>query len=108
MNIVYLLNRTYAPYYKWKKKGLETSVLAAKLFPILERIAKQPGQMNVWEGYRYSAASVHTEDANVALFEEAAKVILQELIRQNLVSGEETFLEYYIDGRYPHFTVNNL
>jgi hypothetical protein len=52
--------------------------------------------MNVWEGYRYSAASVHMEDANIALFEEAAKVILQEMIRQNLVSGEETFLEYYI------------
>ena len=96
LDLVYLLEKTYAPYYKWKKKGLENSVFANKLFPILEKIAKQPGQMNVWEGYRYSAASVHMEDANIAFFEEAAKVILQEMIRQNLVSGEETFLEYYI------------
>ena len=96
LDIAYLLEKKYAPYYKWKKKGLETSAFAARLFPVLEKIAKQPGQMNVWEGYRYSAASVHMEDANVALFEEVSKIILNEMIRQNLVSGEETFLEYYI------------
>lgn len=96
LDIVYLLERKYAPYYKWKKKGLENSKLAKIIFPILEKIAKTPNQAAVWEGYRYSAASVHLEDANVALFEEAAKRILDEMVRQELVSGNETFLEYYI------------
>lgn len=96
LDLVYLLERTYAPYYKWKKKGLENSRLAKQIFPILEKIAENPSQAAVWEGYRYSAASVHLEDANVALFEEVAKRILDEMVRQNLVSGNETFLEYYI------------
>ena len=96
LDLIYLLEKTYAPYYKWKKKGLEGSKLAQSLFPILEKIAENPGQAKVWEGYRYSAASVHLEDANVALFEEVAKKLLDEMIRQNLVSGNETFLEYYI------------
>ena len=96
LDLVYLLERTYAPYYKWKKKGLENSRLAKQIFPILEKIAENPSQASVWEGYRYSAASVHLEDANVALFEEVAKRILDEMVRQNLVSGNETFLEYYI------------
>lgn len=96
LDLLYLLERKFAPYYKWKKKGLEKSKFAKDIFPILERIAAQPGQMNVWEGYRYSAASIHTEDANVALFEEIAKKILDEMVRQDLVSGTETFLEYYI------------
>ena len=91
-----MLEKTYAPYYKWKKKGLENSNLAKQILPILEKIAKNPSQANVWEGYRYSAASVHLEDANVALFEEVAKKILDEMVRQDLVSGNETFLEYYI------------
>ena len=96
LDIVYLLEKTYAPYYKWKKKGLEGSSLAKSLFPILEKIVANPSQTNVWEGYRYSAASVYLEDANVALFEEVAKKLLDEMVRQNLVSGDETFLEYYI------------
>ena len=96
LDLVYLLEKTYAPYYKWKKKGLENSKLAKQILPILEKIAKNPSQTNVWEGYRYSAASVHLEDANVALFEEVAKRILDEMVRQDLVSGNETFLEYYI------------
>lgn len=96
LDLVYMLEKTYAPYYKWKKKGLENSNLAKQILPILEKIAKNPSQVNVWEGYRYSAASVHLEDANVALFEEVAKRILDEMVRQDLVSGNETFLEYYI------------
>ena len=96
LDLVYLLERTYAPYYKWKKKGLENSRLAKQIFPILEKIAENPSQAAVWEGYRYSSASVHLEDANVALFEEVAKRILDEMVRQDLVSGNETFLEYYI------------
>ena len=96
LDLVYLLERTYAPYYKWKKKGLENARLAKQIFPILEKIAENPSQAAVWEGYRYSAASVHLEDANVALFEEVAKRILDEMVRQDLVSGNETFLEYYI------------
>ena len=94
LDLLYLLERTYAPYYKWKKKGLENSRLAKQIFPILEKIAENPSQASVWEGYRYSAASVHLEDANVALFEEVAKRILDEIVRQDLVSGNETFLEY--------------
>lgn len=96
LGLVYLLERTYAPYYKWKKKGLENARLAKQIFPILEKIAENPSQAAVWEGYRYSAASVYLEDANVALFEEVAKRILDEMVRQDLVSGNETFLEYYI------------
>ena len=78
------------------KKGLENSPLALRIFPLLEKIAELPNQKNVWEGYRYSSASIHTEDAKLSLFEEIAKELLTELKRQNLVDGEELFLEYYI------------
>lgn len=96
LDLVYLLEKKYAPYYKWKKKGLEHSELAARILPVLETIARAPNQRNVWEGYRYSAASVHTEDANVALFESIAQMLLEELKKQNLVSGSDLFLEGYI------------
>lgn len=96
LDLLYLLEKRYAPYYKWKKKGLENSSLAKRIFPLLEKIAELPSQKNVWEGYRYSSASIHTEDAKLSLFEEIAKELLIEMKRQNLADGEQLFLEYYL------------
>ena len=96
LDLLYLLERRYAPYYKWKKKGLEDTKIAKNIFPLLEKIAELPNQQDVWEGYRYSSASVHREDAKLSLFEEVAKELLLEMKRQNLVDGEELFLEYYL------------
>lgn len=96
LDLSYLLEHKYAPYYKWKKKGLEHTSFGGRILPILEKIAENPNQSAVWEGYRYSSASIHTADANVSMFEEIAKEILLELKKQNLVDGEELFLEVYI------------
>lgn len=96
LDLLYLFQKKYAPYYKWKKKGIENSRLAKRVLPVLEKIAVLPNQKNVWEDYRYSAALIHTEDKNVALFEEIAQIFLDEMIRQDLVSGTDTFLESYI------------
>ena len=96
LDLMYLLEHKYAPYYKWKKKGIENTRLAKTIFPLLEEIAKLPNQSNVWEGYRYSSASVHTEDANVSIFEKIAAELLAEMKRQNLVDGQDLFLEAYV------------
>ena len=95
-DLMYLLEGSYAPYYKWKKKGLENSKLAKDIFPVLEKIAELPNQSAVWEGYRYQAASVHTADANVSYFEEIAARLLAEMKARNLVDGTDLFLESYI------------
>ena len=49
-----------------------------------------------WENYHYDAAMIHAEDQVVALFEKIAKIFLNEMIRRDLVSGTDTFLESYI------------
>ena len=96
LDMIYLLEKKYAPYYKWKKKGLEHSSIGKKIIPILEEITKLPNQKYVWESVRYSSASIHTEDANIGLFEQIAEMILKELKRRQLVSGNDSFLESYI------------
>lgn len=96
LDLMYLLEHRYAPYYKWKKKGLENTRLAKTIFSLLEEIAALPNQSSVWEGYRYSSASVHTEDANVSVFEKIAAALLDEMRRQNLAEGQGLFLESYI------------
>ena len=96
LDLLYLLEKHYAPYYKWKRKGIEHTNLAKKVLPLLEKAAQLPDQKQVWEGYRYSSASVYTEDAKLSIFEEIAKEILTELKRQNLADGDDLFLESYV------------
>ena len=97
MDLIYLLNETYAPYYKWKKKGLEKFAMSKKILPLLEEVVTLPLQSSAWENVVYHATQVNTNDRCVELFEEIAKEILFELKKQNLVTGEDAFLELYLN-----------
>lgn len=103
MDLVYLLRKAYAPYYKWKRKGLE--VLAKKdtgdafvkgILCTLDELAVLPCQAEAWESITYDAAEINTEDKCVVLFEKIAATIVKELTAQNLIRGKDTFLENYI------------
>ena len=96
MDLLYLLQRKYAPYYKWKKKGLEKNAFSLKVLAVIEKIAELPNQTQAWEKVKYSAAAINTQDECVGLFEEVAGMLLEEMKRQDLVSGEDLFLESYI------------
>lgn len=104
MELVYLLNKTYAPYYKWKKKGLSKLSKLQEVASLLEEIALLPMQKESWKQVSYSSIEINQADRCVCLFEEIAELILQELHNQNLVAGDDTFLENYcqqiIKGKY--------
>lgn len=96
MDILYLLERRYAPYYKWKKKGLEKSSAGRELVSVLDKVAVLPEQSGAWKGLKYDAASINLNDSCVALMEQAAAIILRELQQQGLVSGDNLFLESHV------------
>ena len=97
MDFMYLLNKQYAPYYKWKKKGLEDFALAKKIMPLLEEVVTLPNQCKAWKDVVYEATTVNTNDKCVEIFEKVAEELLNELKRQDLVSGDDVFLEQYIN-----------
>lgn len=96
MDLVYLLCRKYAPYYKWKRKGLERFPLSEKMIPLLEKIVALPSQISAWEDVQYNSANVNVQDECVLLFEQVAGMILEELKVQGLVTGDNVFLEKYV------------
>ena len=103
MDMSYLLNRTYAPYYKWKRKGLEklaveqgTESATAGILSIMEQIVQLPIQETAWEGVSYNAVEVNQKDACVVLLERLAEMIVKEMQDQNLIRPNGTFLENYI------------
>lgn len=95
MEIVYLLNQKYAPYYKWMRKGMDGLSLIDSVPPILDKIAVLPLQAPAWEGRDYSAYEINYRDEVIASFEDIAEYILMELKMQGVVKGTETFMDVH-------------
>lgn len=81
MNLAYLLNRRYAPYYKWKAKGMQYFTRLSDLHEMLERLLRLDGEGN--------------EAESKELIEEIAERFLEELKTENFLEGEDTYLEHY-------------
>lgn len=96
MDIAYVLVKQYAPYYKWKRKGLEKIGEMRDVLWICEELSLIPCQRKAWENKHYSSAQINTDDKCVVLMETLAHVILDEMKERNLVKGTDVFLESYI------------
>ena len=97
MNIFYLLGKVYAPYYKWKRKGLEKLAGTSEILRVLDEIAATPCQMNAWQNVKYDPTVLNTGDRVVMLFEEAARLILEAMKQQGFATGHELFLEAHVN-----------
>ena len=96
MDIAYVLNKQYAPYYKWKKKGLEKSGTMQEIVWICEELSLISCQKKAWDNKKYSSLKINTDDRCIVLLETLARVILEKLQDRNLVKGTDVFLENYI------------
>lgn len=95
MEIIYLLNKTYAPYYKWMWKGLEGLEVLKEVRPILEDISLARSQLSAWEEGLYNPYQPNMSDKRVVAFEAVATLILGELNEQKIIRGQDTFLDIY-------------
>ncbi|MEY8506916.1 DUF4037 domain-containing protein [Lachnospiraceae bacterium 42-17] len=102
MAIVYLLNKTYAPYYKWMRRGLKDLEILSEMGEMLDEISKTELQKSAWESYIYNSCKVNKADKKVVIFEKIAEKILKELCRQNIISGTNTFLDIYYNEIAEH------
>lgn len=96
MDLMYLMNRKYAPYYKWKRKGLECISGTAEVLGLLDKLVKMPVQTEAWDDTIYDAKTINTKDECVMLFEKIAELILKKLDEIGLVNVTDTFLENYM------------
>lgn len=78
MRTVYLLNRAYMPYYKWAWRGLARLENLSELQPLFEQVTQ-------------------VEEGRELLIEKICAALLEELKRQNLTYGQESFLEIHVE-----------
>ena len=95
--LMYLLNKRFAPYYKWLRKGASGLPRLSAVCAQVDRVMALPPQTAAWEGRSYDASRVNMDDAAEACFEQIAALFVRELTAQGLVTGQDcriTFLDY--------------
>ncbi len=110
MKIVYLLNRKYAPYYKWMLKGMKELEILPEVSAVLKALADLPDQRENWEDYSYSSRDKNENDMKVAAIEIISKMIIEQLIKQNIIeegSCTTTFLNDYSRIIMENLTLKN-
>ncbi len=82
MAMVYLLNRTYAPFYKWMHKGMAGLRVLPQIREILNALVELP-----------------TGDGRIPqTIELIVSLIIAEMKKQGLTSGEDNYLDHHTDN----------
>lgn len=96
MELYFLLNRKYGPYYKWTYRALrdlDDGVFSKELV----LLAEAPIEAGPWRNYSYSPNHINTKDRIVASSEKIASMILELLKKNELIIGTNSYLELYVD-----------
>lgn len=98
MQIVYLLNRRYAPFYKWMHRGLKDLEVCSEVSDMLNLLYQIPDPSEAWAGvsakdYLYN---LNTNDGRVLIIEAVCNVIVQELNAQGLSDQQDNFLQNHL------------
>ena len=98
MKCLYLLNDRYAPYYKWLLRGTKDLRILPEVGDIMRALADMPDQRSAWEDYHYSNLSVNENDQKALTIEIVAKLVINELQNQGLVTNiKSNFLNDYVE-----------
>ena len=89
MDLVFLLNKTYAPYYKWKRKVMGRLEKLQIVGEKLEQIALLHNQKDAWKEEVYCSDTPNRKDKYVAYFDEIADAIADEMQKQGLISKKQ-------------------
>ncbi len=82
MAMVYLLNRRYAPFYKWMHRGMEKLPVLPEIRDILSALAE-----------------LKTGDERIPqMIEVIVALIIKEMKKQGLTSGEDNYLDHHTDN----------
>ena len=99
MKIVYLLNRKFAPYDKWMRRGMKELPIGSEIGDMLDLLYTIPDPAAAWEGvtandYIYS---LNTNDGRILIIEAVCNIIVQELNALGLSDRQDNFLQNHLE-----------
>lgn len=104
LQMIYLLNRTYAPYYKWMKKGLQNLSFGEEIGTLLEQLVSLKNQKKAWENLTPEdmAGKINEQDEKVVIIEKICTLLLEKLKEEGLATGNDNYLEHHVNEIYSH------
>lgn len=99
MQIVYLLNRKYAPFYKWMHRGMKELAVGGEIGDMLALLYQVPDPAAAWEGIAPTDYLYHlnTEDGRVLVIEAVCNVLVQILNEKGLSGRQDNFLQNHVE-----------
>lgn len=93
----FLLAKKYMPYFKWMHRAMKELPILSDMADKLEKLTLMSFQQDKWdlgspEQYRFR---LNQKDEKVMLVEEIAGMVAEELRRQGLAVGRDSYLEAY-------------
>lgn len=98
MQIVYLLNKKYAPFYKWMHGGMKELVVCSEIGDMLALLYQIPDPAAAWEGVGAGDFLYHlnTDDGRVLVIEAVCNVLVQTLNEMELSGRQDNFLQNHV------------
>lgn len=95
MQIVYLLNKKYAPFYKWMHRGMKELAVGSEIGDMLALLYQIPDPAAAWEGVGAGDFLYHlnTDDGRVLVIEAVCNVLVQTLNEMGLSDRQDNFLQ---------------
>lgn len=98
MQIVYLLNRKYAPFYKWMHRGLKELATGSEVGDMLSLLYQVPDPAEAWEGAGPEdfVYQLNTGDGRVIVIEAVCNVLVQTLNEMGISRVQDNFLQRHV------------
>ncbi|MBD5545574.1 MAG: DUF4037 domain-containing protein [Lachnospiraceae bacterium] len=102
MAMVYLLNKSYAPYYKWMHKGMKELSWGSEIGKLLEKLSLLPSQEEAWIGIQEDEllGKINEKDEKSLIVEKICTVLLEKLKEEGLATGDDNYLEHHVSEIY--------
>lgn len=106
MELVFLLNCRYAPYYKWQHKALASLPILPEIGDILTAVCDMPSQREAWKEFRYNG-NVNQQDMIAMTIEIVAKLVVNRLQEMGLSKIDEAYLEVQAKEVLKHMDIES-
>lgn len=97
MQIFFLLNKKYPPYYKWTFRALKDLDTSNGITYLLEKMALAEIKPEVWDNYKLVQGELNTSDQIVVLTEKIATYLVKQLRLKGFTENRDPYLERYVN-----------
>ncbi|MBP5091413.1 MAG: DUF4037 domain-containing protein [Bacilli bacterium] len=98
MELFFLLNREYPPYYKWTFHALREKDADGEIANKIGELATETICLSPWEGTKYLSNRMNFKDRVVSISEELASLFEALLLEKGLISRPSRYLEAHVDA----------